>query len=154
MDRRPLAVDRKPPPSPPPKDSLAEKTDAYNARIREEKKRDYEQALSVILPILEARVRHFHEKALLEAQQANEEFKGFTLVFGDLTETYGHLGPRFFVDVFKQCQAACGFNIIMDIDVGEKSASFKVSKAQFWWRGEPWCVWVHYMEEGVEKWRM
>ena len=40
MDRRPLAVDRKPPPSPPPKDSLAEKTDAYNARIREEKKRE------------------------------------------------------------------------------------------------------------------
>lgn len=147
-------MDRKPSPSPPPKDSLAEKTDAYNRHIREQKKRECAQTLSVILPILEARVRHLHEEALLEAQQANEEFKGFTLVFGDLTETYGHLGPRFFVDVFKQCQAACGFNILMDIDVGEKSASFKVSNAKFEWRGQTWCVWVQYMDEGEKKWRM
>lgn len=136
---------------PPPSDSLAEKTDEYNKRIREEKRK---QALSDILPILEARVKHFHEKALLEAQQANEEFEGFMLNFGDLSARYGFLGQKAFVDVFKKCQAACGFNIITEIDIGETGASFHDSKAKFEWRGQTWCVWVHYMEEGVEKWRM
>ena len=139
---------------PPPPDSLAAQTAAYNMRIREEKKLQLNQELKDVSSMLEARVKLLHAEALRRAGDSKTEFEGFMLDYRDLSARYALLGAKAFIDIFCKCKAARGFEIHTTIATDEKDSTFGDSTAQFKWQGEPWVTRVYFMEDGRKKWCM